>query len=256
MAQEGKNKQQQQNNKQQSNANNSVKKQQQQAPAGKQNDVSSNGKKSAGNAKSQPVAKSAASQPLTAVDKVFATILLLSALVLVIGASHLANTGRLSVLQPQDRKAVLESLNTFTGKLEFTAKYWILGLIWLYFHIHVLIGQRITTKAANPLAGSEDRVQAEKNVFSNSIEQFLMAIITQTSALPYLTATQVLHIIPLFNGLFLAGRVFFWLGYPKRRSFGFTLGMVPISMATFFTTYHFVTHNLDLNPDSLFKLSL
>ena len=158
-------------------------------------------------------------------------------------------------LQPKDKKAALTSFATFAGKLEFAARYWILGLVWLYFHLHVVILSRVSNRAENPLSGQEDRVQAEKNVFSNSIEQFLLAIISQTAALPYLTPVQVLNLVPLFNGFFFVGRVLFWLGYPKRRSFGFSTSMIPTSIAIFYTAYQFTVRHLDLAPDALFKLS-
>lgn len=253
MTQDSKNKahQQQGGGKQQAN----VKKQQPQQPA-------SNGPKkqpaagSGSSGKSSSKSSSSRHTPLSIADMVFATILFVTAIVMVLGATHLANQGRLSVLQPKDRKAVLSNLTTFAAKLEFTAKYWILGLVWLYFHLHVVIMNRVFNKAENPLAGHEDRVQAEKNVFSNSIEQFLISIASQTAALAYLSPVQVLNIIPLFNGLFLAGRVLFWLGYPKRRSFGFTTSMIPSTIAIFYTAYQFVVQHLDTNPDSLFKLNL
>lgn len=89
------------------------------------------------------------------------------------------------------------------------------------------------------------------------MEQFVLAVVSQTAVLPYLTATQVLHMIPLFNGLFLIGRILFWMGYPKRRSFGFVTGMVPSSIAIWYAVYQFTTTHMDaIDTDSLFKLTL
>lgn len=96
------------------------------------------------------------------------TVLLIAGLVMVLGAAQLAWTGRLRVLQPRDRKAALDSMTTFAGKLEFTAKHWILGLVWLYVHLHLVIWNRVTKKAVNPLySETEDRVTAAKFIFTN-----------------------------------------------------------------------------------------
>ena len=257
MAQDGKKKQQQQHQ-QQNGGKKQVQQQQQHQPPPPLPPVATT-TSGGGSSKKTAAAKGGLSAPLTAWDRFVGGILFVAALVLVLGTTHLASKGQLLVLQPRDRKAALDSVSaSFAGKLEFAAKYWILGLVWLYFHLHVVIMGRVTSAAANPLAGHEDRVQADKNVFGNSVEQFVLAIVSQAAALPYLTGSQVLQLIPLFNGLFLVGRLLFWLGYPRRRSFGFTTSMLPSTIAIFFATYKFATTHLDVSslPDSLFRLRL
>ena len=190
-------------------------------------------------------------------DWTFALVHGLSGLAVVCTASYLAFNDRLSILQPKDRQTVLQSLSTFSGKLEFTSKYWVLPAAWLLFNLHIVMNNRLGAKATNPLvAGNDHKIQRAKNILSNTIEQTLLAILLQTASLHYLSPVQVMNLAPLFNAFFLVGRIAFWIGYPKRRSLGFSMNIGSSMIMTLFTIYHFVVNQLDLNCDSLFQLRI
>lgn len=155
----------------------------------------------------------------------------------------LAYRGNLRVLSPRDPVHI----STFSSKLEFTARYWILGLLWLYFSLHFVVMKRITSRATNPLAGHENLVEAQVKIFTNSVEQFVISVVGQVTLITFLESEKIISIIPLINVLYLIGRIFFWIGYPKFRAFGMTVTMFPISLSIFFILYRFVSHWLDPN---------
>lgn len=126
----------------------------------------------------------------------------------------------------------------------------------MYLNLQIVMNSRRAAKAANPLAGNEDKIQVSKNVLSNTVEQLVLTIILQITSLHYLTPVQVLNIVPLFNALFLIGRILFWIGYPKRRSLGFALNITPCLIMVLFAGYQFTVRHLDLNTVSLFNLKL
>lgn len=147
--------------------------------------------------------------------------------------------GQLTVLQPKSIN--LKSLETFPGRLEFTVKYWTLPILWLYVAYHLVIFGRVFTKAKNPLAGQEYHVQASKNILTNSIEQFILLTTSQVIALPFLSPDLTLKLIPLANVWYVVGRLLFWLGYPKYRTFGMITTALSSSVAIWFAAYNFFT---------------
>lgn len=190
-------------------------------------------------------------------DWIVIIVLGVTGMVTVLFTSYLAFSDRLRILQPRDRKVLLEaSMSTFAEKLAFTSKYWILPAIWLHFNLHLVMNGRRREKAANPLSGDDHKIQGVKNILGNTIEQLLLQILLQITTLHYLTPVQVMNIAPLFNALFLIGRILFWLGYPKRRTLGFAINIAPCVLMIAFTGYKFVTQHLDMNCDSLFHLNL
>jgi hypothetical protein len=155
------------------------------------------------------------------------------------GSLKLALDGNLKVLQPKSIN--LKTLETFVGRLEFTVKYWVLPILWLYFNYHVVMVRRLFSNAVNPLAGAEYQVQASKNILTNSIEQFVILTTSQVIALAFLSPTLTLNLIPLACVWFLVGRILFWLGYPKYRTFGMVTTALSSSIAIWFASYHFFT---------------
>lgn len=163
----------------------------------------------------------------------------------VLKTMSLAYNNELSVLKLAGVKVNTETIKTYSDKLEFTAKYWTLGLFWLYFYIHVVIIRRFATGALVPNTSIEWQVSDQKSILTNSVEQFLLSIVAQAAVVAYLTPVQVTNIIPLVNAFFLGGRVLFWLGYPKFRTLGVVTTMAPNSVLIWFLTYQFLkTHNL------------
>jgi len=149
---------------------------------------------------------------------------------------YLAYHGNLSVFPAKEG---VPTITSFSQKLEYTARYWIFGLIWLYFMIHVVMMKRVASRAVNPLAGYEDAVAPSKNVLNNSFEQFIFSVASQVTLISFLESEKVVTIIPVMNVLFLIGRITFWLGYPRFRTFGITVTMFPSSLALFFSVYRF-----------------
>ena len=163
-----------------------------------------------------------------------------------------AYDGKLNVLQP--RNIDFTSLETFSGRLEFSVKYWVLPLIWLYFSYHVVMLRRLFSKAINPLAGHEEKVQASKNILTNSIEQFVLLISSQIVVVAFLTPVLTVRLVPLVNAWYLVGRVLFWLGYPKMRTFGMVTTALSSSVCIWYSIYWFFSSFLDPNQIISFGL--
>ena len=167
---------------------------------------------------------------------VYGGLLVVAAVILCFTLTIMAHTGRLKILYP--RNAI--NLVTFSEKLEFASRYWILGLFVLYFTTHVVIFKRFISKAINPLSGHEYLVEADVKINTNSYEMFVYNVFAQTTLMTCLDNHKILVIIPLMNVLFFVGRILFWLGYPKYRAFGMTLSMIPASMGMFYALNEFV----------------
>ena len=77
----------------------------------------------------------------------------------------------------------------------------------------------------------------------------LLSLITQVSLIAFLTADETLKLIPLLNLLWVVGRVTFYLGYPKYRSFGFATTYMPSCLAAIYAAYKManVQYGLKLN---------
>lgn len=74
----------------------------------------------------------------------------------------------------------------------------------------------------------------------NSLEQFAMLFASQLILVTYLTGKQALNVIPTLNLLFLAGRIFFFLGYPRNRSFGMALTLTPVFSTIAYISYRYL----------------
>ena len=155
----------------------------------------------------------------------------------------MAYNNELNILSLAGVKVDSNQLKSFADKFEFTVKYWTPGLVWLYFYIHVVIIRRFVTGALIPNTQIEYLVANQRSILTQSIEQFLFAVVTQMAVLPYLTSTQVINVIPVANLLFFLGRLFFWLGYPKFRTLGVVTTMAPFSVMLWFLTVQFTRDN-------------
>lgn len=180
-------------------------------------------------------------EEFTVGQKRAAGITLILGIVTVSVLTTLAYKEKLEVLRP--KHAV--DLSTFSSKLEFTARYWSLGLLWLFVNVQLVIAKRVSSKAGNPLSGNEKIVEESLRILTNSMEQFLMHIVAQVTLLTVLEETKITRIIPLMNAFYFFGRIFFWIGYPKLRSFGFIMTTLPITLVTFLSLYNLVNHFLD-----------
>lgn len=180
-----------------------------------------------------------AGRPFTLATKIGATAGIFLAMLTVLLPGYFAFVGQFYLL-PCEQHVVMEN---FCQKLSFTAKYWVLPLSWLVINCHLVAMSRIMTLAINPLSDNEHVIEAIKNVFTNSIEQFLLSAFSQIILIVYLNEKQVSALIPLINLLHLVGRIFFWLFYPRFRSYGFILTFLPTNIALGYGLYKlFATH--------------
>ena len=133
------------------------------------------------------------------------------------------------------------SIDDFIWKLEYTVRWSILPISWLIFYLHIVATKRGFSNAANPLSGNEHIVEMNKNIFTNSIEQFVISFAAQVSLITWIRGIDTQVIIPVVDILFVVGRVLFWLGYPKRRSLGiFT--MFPSVLMTVYCLFQLLVH--------------
>ena len=168
-------------------------------------------------------------------------IFTLAAAVVCFGLLSLVYTGRLRIFFPKHNL----DLNTFSEKMEFAARYWFIGLFWLYFTTHIVVFRRFVCKAINPLSGNDDLVEESVNINTNSIEQFIQNVVAQICIIANLEGGKVIQVIPMMNVFFLLGRICFWFGYPKYRAFGMTMTMFPTSLAIYFCLHNFATNFVD-----------
>lgn len=122
-------------------------------------------------------------------------------------------------------------LTDFSAKLQFTLRFQIIGVVWMIFCMWSVIAKRFPSPAVNPMSGYEHLTEIPKNIMTNSLEQFVMSVLTQLSLLTYLDGDETKKIIPMLTTMFLVGRITFWAGYPTYRSFGFWVTMWPTQIA-------------------------
>lgn len=139
-------------------------------------------------------------------------------------------------------RATAQSLANFGARIEYILRYQSLHVFWLLITTTLVIARRIGTGAVNPLEGFENIILAAKQVHTNSMEQFLLVFVNQLILATNLAPDLFLRVIPLINVLFFVARILFWLGYPKYRTAGFTAGMTPIAIATFYNAYAFINY--------------
>lgn len=179
----------------------------------------------------------------TFLDIVLEGIYLVCGAAVSVTAMILAYRGNLAIFSPRE-PVVLDS---FSSKLEFTSRYWIIGLLWLFININLLFMKRFGSKAISPLSGDEHLVEPLVKIFTNSVEQLFMSIISQVTVIGFLEPEKVVSMIPLVNVLYFIGRFLFFMGYPKKRGFGLCFSMVPVTLAVYLAVYHFAA--FWLNPD-------
>jgi hypothetical protein len=124
-------------------------------------------------------------------------------------------------------------------RIKYVLQHSTLGVTWLLFCMFYVISRRVGTLAANPLAGHEI-TEAAKNIFNNSVEQFIMSIMSQLILVTHIEPNCILNVIPVINILFIIGRIMYWFGYPNYRGGGFALTVIPTIAVICFNTYKFV----------------
>jgi len=132
------------------------------------------------------------------------------------------------------------TLTQLPARWEYVLRHSTLGVLWLLFCFGYVGIQRSNTPAMDPSAGYEHVTQMSKNIFLNSLEQFVMSVFSQLILVTYLEPKYVLNVIPAMNIMFFVGRVLFWWGYPHKRGIGFGLGFYPTVSALLYITYRYV----------------
>lgn len=167
---------------------------------------------------------------------------LVSASFLTSVAVYLVQTGDFLILPPKP----VYYPQSFASKLEFTARYWIFGVVWILFSMTHVMMRRIYG-AMNPLAGTEGIVVRANNILTNSLQQFFASTIVQVSVITYLSGDEIVRCIPIMNVMYFVGRAAYWFGYPKYRTFGFCVTFFPTIIVAAYTLFKFATVHLSLS---------
>lgn len=136
----------------------------------------------------------------------------------------------------------LATIITFGDKLEVVAKYSLPGAVWLLFCVFWTASRRVKTGVLNPMTGQDgdtSSIMFAKNVFQNSLEQYIISVALQAGIVSYLSPAQVLKIIPLMNFFHVTGRIAFAVGYPNYRTFGFFTTVLPSLAAAGYGLFKF-----------------
>ena len=133
-----------------------------------------------------------------------------------------------------------QDLVGFNSRLKYVLLHLTPGITWIMLSSWFVIQKRLSGPAIDPMNGYEKATEMSKNNLTNSIEQFLMSSVSQLILIIHLDPISVLNLIPTLNLLFILGRITFWLGYPRYRSFGFMLTNYPTTAVIFYNLYQFV----------------
>jgi len=96
---------------------------------------------------------------------------------------------------------------------------------------------RCRSAAINPLAGRDHVIEFHQRILQNTLEQLAIHVVAILSLATYLTP-DTFKFVPMLSGMFVLGRILFWLGYPNRRTFGYALGKIANVAAVWCGFYH------------------
>ena len=101
----------------------------------------------------------------------------------------------------------------FTSKLIYTVRCIFPPLLVLQVAILLVINGRRSLGVANPLAGQEHLIQLQKNFLSNTLEQFLVFMVSTLVLITFLNTPEEMRLVPLYTTTFIVGRILFRIGY-------------------------------------------
>ena len=102
----------------------------------------------------------------------------------------------------------------FTSKLIYTVRCIFPPLMVLQVAIMLVGKGRLRfSKAANPLAGQDDLIQLQKNFLSNTLEQFVVFMVSTLVLITFLNTPEEMRLVPLYTTAFIMGRILFRIGY-------------------------------------------
>ena len=128
-------------------------------------------------------------------------------------------------------------------KLAFTIRCAFPMVLVLFVFIANVGNKRFTTAAMDPLGGHEQIVQVEKNVLTNTLEQFVGGFTLMLVAATYLDTVEKMKIIALYSCAFVVGRVLFRIGYgisPYFRVLGMGMNILSSVLMMGIIVYHAV----------------
>ena len=125
-------------------------------------------------------------------------------------------------------------------KIKYVLRHSTPGALWLLFCPLYVIYKRVGTPAMVPTSGNEHLVEVAQKIMLNSLEHFVLHITLQLILVSFITAKQTINLIPTLNLLFIFGRIFFFIGYPKYRPFGFFLYFIPLLSVMSYVGYRYV----------------
>ena len=128
----------------------------------------------------------------------------------------------------------------FNARAVYTVRWMFLPLLVLAFAIAKVAMMRFLGYARNPLAGQDGVIQKDKNFLQNTLEQFAVFVFTTLALMTYLEGEEV-RLIPLYCINFVLARVFYRIGYPMYRSWGFSMTLASSMFVIGLTAYFMVT---------------
>lgn len=171
-------------------------------------------------------------------DIIYRFILLAAAGIFMFVTTNQVLSGKLN-LSPNGLSR-FNNLKTFVDKLQFTLIHLALPVLLLKVQVLLTIFKRLSTNAIDPSSKNENLVFRANSVLRNYVEQFIISAFAQLVLISHLSAKQTSQFIPLMNLFFVVGRVTFWAGYPRSRSFGFFCCLIPSITATCLSAYEFL----------------
>ena len=128
----------------------------------------------------------------------------------------------------------------FNTKSVYTVRWMFLPLLVLAFAIVKVAMMRFLGYARNPLAGQDGVIQKDKNFLQNTLEQFAVFVFTTLALMTYLEGEEV-RFIPLYCINFVLARIFYRIGYPTYRTWGFFMTHASSMFVMGLTAYFMVT---------------
>ena len=102
----------------------------------------------------------------------------------------------------------------FISKLIYTVCCIFPPLMILQVAIMLVGSGRRTSKAVNPLAGQDHLIQLQKNFLSNTLEQFVVFMVSTLVLITFLnTPEETVRLVPFYTTTFIVSRILFRIGY-------------------------------------------
>ena len=134
----------------------------------------------------------------------------------------------------------LPILNTPEQRLIFTLRCQIFPALMLFAGIFTVSINRFSSAAINPLANAESALmRVHLRYLRNTLEQFVLFFIASLVLSTFLDSHSI-KLIPILAGVFVLGRIGFWLGYlhdPMDRGLGMAVTLYPTVAILFYDAY-------------------